>query len=83
MNFNIKLITEENNDGLVCINHGQTDEWLYNLEIPTGRSRSQNLTLCSGCLEAIYNITKLGSQFGMNEFSATEATITIPDKQKR
>lgn len=81
MNFSIKLVTED--EDLACVNHGHTDESLYELGFPTmGRKSTETVVICSGCLEALYTISDLGRQLGINDFSPIEATITIPDKSR-
>ncbi|MGG3941520.1 hypothetical protein ABEV54_08795 [Peribacillus psychrosaccharolyticus] len=81
MNFSIKLVTE--GEHMACVNHGSTDEFLYELGFPTkGRKSAETVVICSGCLEALHTISGLGRQFGMDDFSPIEATITIPDKSR-
>ena len=81
MNFSIKLLTDE--EAVDCVNHHSTDEELYELRFPTREGKSTEiLVLCSGCLGALHTISGLGRQFGLDDFSPVEATITIPDKSR-
>lgn len=81
MDFSLKLVTDE--DDLVCMNHEFSNDELYELRLPIrGEKSTEILVLCTGCLEALHTILGLGSQFGMNDFSPIEATITIPDKSR-
>lgn len=76
MNFSIKLIDDEN---AKCHFHGETDEEVYELTLPSAMSE-EPIVICSGCLEAMNQLTTFGRQCGMNEFSPTALTITVPEK---